>query len=115
MGGTVEVLALEDLDDIRDRVLGQQHAAEHGLLGVQVLRGDALETAGPGAAVVVAFLTVAAAASLALAPPGAGGWQQVAGTGVRPGVFHGLGNAHPAPPPVRGADLAVLFFLTAQL
>ena len=34
----VEVVALEHLDAVGDGVLGQQHAAEHGLLGVDVLR-----------------------------------------------------------------------------
>ena len=34
----VEVGASQDLDAVGDGVLGQQHAAEHGLLGVDVLR-----------------------------------------------------------------------------
>ena len=37
--GPVEVGPLQDLHDVGDRVLGQQHAAEHGLLGGDVLRG----------------------------------------------------------------------------
>jgi len=36
--GTVEVVRAQDLDDVGDRVLGQQHPAEDGLLGRQVLR-----------------------------------------------------------------------------
>ena len=43
VGGPVEVVALDDLDDIGDGVLGQQHAAEDGLFGVEVLGRDALE------------------------------------------------------------------------
>ncbi|MEO3839730.1 hypothetical protein [Streptomyces sp. B22F1] len=39
-------MALEDLDDVGDGVLRQQHAAEDGLLGVQILRGYALEGGG---------------------------------------------------------------------
>ena len=36
----VEVGLAQDLDDVGDRVLGQQHAAEDRLLGVEVLRGQ---------------------------------------------------------------------------
>ncbi len=38
--GTVEVGALELLDAVGDGVLGQEHAAEHGLLGADVLRRE---------------------------------------------------------------------------
>jgi hypothetical protein len=44
----VEVGAAHDLDDVGDGVLGQQHAAEHRLLGRDVLRGSALELRAPG-------------------------------------------------------------------
>ena len=40
VGGTVEVGALELLDAVGDRVLGQEHAAEDGLLGPDVLRRE---------------------------------------------------------------------------
>ncbi len=36
---TIEVDGADLLDHVGDRVLGQQHAAEHGLLGSKVLRG----------------------------------------------------------------------------
>ena len=36
--GPVEVAGLEDLDDVGDGVLGEQHAAQHALLGGDVLR-----------------------------------------------------------------------------
>lgn len=38
VGGLVEVLGLEGLHDVRDGVLGQQHPAQHALLGLDVLR-----------------------------------------------------------------------------
>ena len=38
--GLVEVMAAQDLDHIGDRVLGEHHAAQDGLFGVQVLRGQ---------------------------------------------------------------------------
>ena len=38
VGGAVHVVAERDLDDVGDGVLGQQHAAEDGLLGRDVLR-----------------------------------------------------------------------------
>ena len=41
----VEVAGAQDLDDVGDGVLGQQHAAEHGLLGRDVLRWGAVELA----------------------------------------------------------------------
>ena len=47
VGGTVEVVAAHRLDDVGDGVLGEQHAAEHGLLGDDVLRGSARELARP--------------------------------------------------------------------
>ena len=40
---TVEVVAAQHLDHVGDRVLGQQHAAEHGLLGLDVLRRGPIE------------------------------------------------------------------------
>ena len=46
VGGPVEVGAAQSLDAVGDRVLGQQHAAEDGLLGVDVLRGNPLVAAG---------------------------------------------------------------------
>ena len=36
--GAVEVAAVQRLDDISDRIFAQHHAAEHGLLSVDVLR-----------------------------------------------------------------------------
>ena len=48
MGGPVEVDAADDLGDVGDGVLGQQHRAEHALLGGVVLRRGAV--AGPGRA-----------------------------------------------------------------
>jgi hypothetical protein len=48
--GLVEVVGLDDLDDVGDGVLGQQHAAQHALLGGDVLRRRAVELARPGAA-----------------------------------------------------------------
>ena len=49
VGGLVEVGRADDLDDVGDRVLRQQHAAEHGLLGGDVLRRRALELRRGGA------------------------------------------------------------------
>src|SRR5690606_12161170 len=43
VGGTVEVGRAEDLDDLRDGVLREQHAAEDPLLGGDVVRWSALE------------------------------------------------------------------------
>ncbi len=43
--GPVVVGALDDVEDIGDGVLGQQHAAEHALLGGDVIRRRALELA----------------------------------------------------------------------
>ena len=48
VGGPVEVDAAHDLGDVGDGVLGQQHRAEHALLGGVVLRRRAV--AGPGRA-----------------------------------------------------------------
>ena len=42
----VEVVPAHDLDDVGDGVLGQQHAAEDGLLGGEVLRWGAAQLAG---------------------------------------------------------------------
>ncbi len=62
VGRAVEVLALDDLDDVGDGVLRQQHAAEHRLLGVEVLRGDPFEAAlGPVAPVPAGVAPVVAA------------------------------------------------------
>ena len=46
MGRTVEVAGADLLDDVGDRVLGQQHATEHRLLGGEVLRGLPTEVLG---------------------------------------------------------------------
>lgn len=46
VGGLVELVALEDLHDLGDGVLGQLHPAEDGLLGVLVLRRDPLKVGG---------------------------------------------------------------------
>ena len=43
VGGPVEVAGPQALEDIGDRVLAQQHATEHRLLGGEVLRGLATE------------------------------------------------------------------------
>jgi hypothetical protein len=40
---TVEVSAVQRLDDVGYRVFAQHHAAEHGLLGVDVLRRGAVD------------------------------------------------------------------------
>ena len=42
VGGSVEVTAADRLDDVGDRVLGQQHRTQHALLGVVVLRRGAV-------------------------------------------------------------------------
>ena len=49
VGGPVEVVGPQDLDDVGDGVLAQQHAAEHRLLGGEVLRGLPVERARLGA------------------------------------------------------------------
>jgi len=41
--GAVEVSTMQRLDDVSDRILAQHHAAEHRLLGVDVLRGCAVD------------------------------------------------------------------------
>ncbi len=46
VAGLVEVARLEGLDDVGDGVLAHEHAAEHGLLGRQVLGRGALVGAG---------------------------------------------------------------------
>ncbi|MBM0206250.1 hypothetical protein JNW90_26955 [Micromonospora sp. STR1s_5] len=43
----VEVVGLEDLDDVGDGVLGEQHAAEDALLGRDVLGRGLVELAIP--------------------------------------------------------------------
>ncbi len=43
VGGAVEVTRGEHLDDVGDRVLGQQHAAQRTLLGGQIMRWGAVE------------------------------------------------------------------------
>ena len=45
VGGTVEVVAAQLLDDVSARVLGDEHAAEDGLLGRDVLRRGPVESA----------------------------------------------------------------------
>ncbi|WP_348774211.1 hypothetical protein [Micromonospora sp. WMMD1155] len=47
MDRPVEVVGLEDLDDVGDGVLGEQHAAENALLGCHVLRRGLVELAVP--------------------------------------------------------------------
>ena len=49
---TVEVRRAQHLDDVGDRVLGQQHAAEHGLLRGDVLRRRPIQPAGHDPGVV---------------------------------------------------------------
>src|SRR4051794_31327465 len=90
--GLVEVVALEDLDDVGDGVLGQQHAAQYRLLGVQILRRHPLE--GRPATVpttvlpapVVLFVTTPATVT-----PPTGGRQTIAGPTVGPRIVQGLG------------------------
>ena len=43
MSGPVMVVRPDHLEDVRDRVLGQQHAAQHALLRSDVVRGGPLE------------------------------------------------------------------------
>jgi hypothetical protein len=43
VSGPVEVVPADNLDDVGDGILGQQHAAENGLLGRDVLGRGALE------------------------------------------------------------------------
>jgi hypothetical protein len=43
----IEVVALEDLHHVGDGVLGEQHPAQHALLGGDVLRRRLVETAVP--------------------------------------------------------------------
>jgi hypothetical protein len=43
VGGPVEVCSVQQLDDVGDGVLAQQHRPEHGLLGGDVLRRRAVE------------------------------------------------------------------------
>ena len=43
--GPVVVGALDDVEDVGDGIFGQQHAAEHALLGGDVMRRRALELA----------------------------------------------------------------------
>ena len=49
---TIEVRRAQYFDDIGDRVLGQQHAAEHALLRGDVLRRRAIQPAGHDPGVV---------------------------------------------------------------
>ena len=44
--GNVEVDAADGLDDVGDRVLAEQHAAERALLGEQIVRGGAFAPSG---------------------------------------------------------------------
>ena len=77
----VEVVGLEDLDDVGDRVLGQQHAAEHALLGRDVLRW---------------CLVVLAVARRGRTTAGwTAGWR--AGRAGRPGATHVICDRHEAP------------------
>ncbi len=98
----VEVVALDDLHDVGDGVLGEQHAAEDRLLRVQVLGRHPLEAGGAAAvpttvpAAVRAPVVPVLAAALALSAALAGDRQTVAGTGLGPGVVQRLGDAHPA-------------------
>ena len=46
VGGPVEVARAQALQDVGDRVLAQQHPAQHGLLGDEILRGLAGEVLG---------------------------------------------------------------------
>jgi hypothetical protein len=48
VGRPVEVAGPQHLDHVGDRVLGQQHAAEHRLLGLHVLRWLPVEVGRPG-------------------------------------------------------------------
>lgn len=114
--GAVEVMALDDLHDIGDGVLGQEHAAEDRLLGIEVLGRHPLETgrsALPTAALPAAFVLLAAVPALTSALPGNG--QTVAGTGLGPGVVQRLGNTHRATSsrPLRGPRHATLSYGTA--
>ncbi|MDQ0812388.1 hypothetical protein QFZ63_004102 [Streptomyces sp. B3I7] len=70
VGRFVEVVALEDLDHVGDGFLGQEHATEDRLFGVQVLRGDALEggAALPRAAVTAPVVLFVPAGSAVAAP-----------------------------------------------
>lgn len=97
VGRLVEVVALEDLDHVGDGVLGQQHAAQNGLLGLEVLRRHPLERRAPA----VPATTVRAPVVLLVAAPApvlttAGGGQTITGAAVGPRVVQGLGNAHRA-------------------
>jgi hypothetical protein len=47
--GPVVIGGPDDLDDVGDRVLGQQHAAEDALLGGDVVRRHPLELLAAGA------------------------------------------------------------------
>ena len=57
VGGTVEVLRREHLDDVDDRGGTQQHGAEHALLGLVVVRR--LAEFSEGGAVVLPALEIA--------------------------------------------------------
>ncbi len=48
MGGAVEIAGPHLLQDVGDGVLGQQHAAQHGLFGRHVLRGGCRPMSSPG-------------------------------------------------------------------
>ena len=50
VGRPVEIGGAQHLDDISDRVFGQQHAAEDALLGGDVLRRRAVELRRPALA-----------------------------------------------------------------
>ena len=84
-------------DDVGDGVLGQQHAAQHGLLRLQVLGRDSLEgraSAVPHAPVRTAVVLLVPASAVIARTTGGG--QTITGTAVGPRVVQGLGNAHRA-------------------
>lgn len=115
VGRAVEVMALDDLHDVGDGVLGEQHAAQDGLLGVEILRRHPLEA---GRATVPAALPAALVllvAPFALSAALTGNGQTVAGTDIGPGVVQRLGNAHRATSsrPLRGPSRATLSYGTA--
>ncbi|GAA4243958.1 hypothetical protein GCM10022255_005100 [Dactylosporangium darangshiense] len=57
-------MRLEDLDDVGDRVLGQQHAAKDALLGGDVLGWGALESFSAARRALGPLASLAAAALL---------------------------------------------------
>lgn len=108
-------MALDDLDDVRDGVLGEQHSTEHRLLGIQVLRRHPLEAGRPAVPAALPATLVLLLAPLALSAALTGNRQTVAGTDIGPGVVQRLGNAHRATSsrPLRGPSRATLSYGTA--